>query len=756
MLGPHTVHVGGTRWRKRMTKQQAAARPTVLSDRDWAETIATAIGLEDDADITRVEEILREAGLSAGRPPGIQHRLRVKGLYFAGIKVIRNTEDETDVETVPFSFQHTFTHNFTAFATDGINDCGKSTILGVLLWGLRGVVPLPTLQGDVREDWLREVVLVLDLDLTPLIVQWRVDNGRPEGAIYLASSAVDLAPLKAAGLATATTEWEATEGADLPALWPGQDLVIGLGSTGLATAVATFETQREFESAVGGVMMSRLDLEPVRVWQRRAGAVDKHDASIGEHGWKTLSTAMAITDATSGSVVGEEVFAVQHLMGVFLGSTWAPPRVTARWQLSRADRDIAAIRRRASDDQNARSETLDKLKTELAAKQLELDGLGEAPEYTDVLAATETASRDAVAASQAQRCWLDAAAEYGQVERDLERVTRDLHALVEAAATRRFWHSLRPSCCPRCDREIDQERWRREQEGHCSLCDGEFIELSEPSPADRNAASEPEDGQDDLADGSEAEDELAEVQAQVAELTRLREEASQRDSDAKAELDTARATAETSALALEQYDRASAAQRRQIEDRMSVLRGRIEEREAIDAALDDPQLEERSFAREVIKAAGEYAEKERDKEHRQTLEHVSGVITDLGQKFGVRNLMSAKLGANGHLPVVKGISRDNFSDLPGGERLRLRIALIVGLLQAGAQTGTGRHPGLLIVDDLTSQEINHDHAASMVKELVKVKDLQVITASTYAPTLTEAAGNLGDVVTPQPGNDVMF
>lgn len=736
-----------------MTKQQAAARPTVLSDRDWAETVAAALGLEDEVDIVRVGEILKEAGLTAGRPPAMQHRLRVTGLYFAGIKVIRNSDDETDVETVPFSFQHTFTRTFTAFATDGINDCGKSTILGVLLWGLRGVVPLPTLQGDVREHWLRDVVITFTLDGAHLVFQWRVDNGRPEGAIYVTNDAVDLAPLRTAGLATATTEWEATDEANIPTVWPGQELVTSLG--GEATVLALFETQKEFESAVAGVMMSRLDLEPVRVWQKRVGAVDKHDASIGEHGWKTLSTALAITDPTSGSVLGEEVFAVQHLMGVFLGSTWAPPRVTARWQLARADRDIAGIRRRATDDQNARQETLEKLKTELATKKADLEALGDVPAYTDVLAATETASRDAVAAAQAQREWLNAAAEYGQVERDLARVTRDLHALVEAAATRRFWHSLRPSCCPRCDKEIDQEHWRREQEGHCSLCDGEFIELGEAAPAEDGASEEADDA-DDLLDGEEAEDELAEVQAQVAELTRLQAEASEQDSAAKAALDAAREAATASALALEQYDRASATQRRQIEDRISVLLGRIEEREAIDAALDDPLLEEQTFARDVFKAAGEYAEKERDKEQHHTLDLVSGVITDLGQKFGVRNLMNAKLGANGHLPVTKGVSTDKFSALPGGERLRLRIALIVGLLDAGAQTGTGRHPGLLIVDDLTSQEINHGDAAAMVKELIALTDLQVITASTYAPTLAEAAGDLGDVVTPPDGSDVMF
>ncbi|WP_020578890.1 hypothetical protein [Actinopolymorpha alba] len=766
-----------------MINTAVSTRAAVLSERAWAEIVATAMGLEEPADIDRVQNVLAEAGVTAGRPPTQEHHLKVKGIYFAGIKVLRGCPSEdgggepgaaddaadAQVTTVPFSFLHTFGPGFTAFATDGINDAGKSTILGVLLWAIRGSAPNPTLQGDIRDSWLREAVVTLDIDGTTILIHWLIDDGRPEGGIYTVAGDVDLAQLRAAGLWTATQEWEAanhppgnTDDAasinESAVIWPGQALVDDLHEAGGARILAKFENDGEFEEAVAGVMLPRMDLEPVKVWQKRPGAVDQHDATVVEHGWKTLALALAITDPTSGSVLGEQVYATQHLMSVFLGSTWSVPTVTARWQQRRAEQIVSGARRRVAEDQKARRENLDKLNDELAEAKVALDALGKVPAFLDVLAVTETASNDALAASAAQRAWLDAAVEYGEVERALDRAKQDLHALVEAAATKKFWHSLRPSCCPRCDKVIDNQQWAREQEGHCSLCDGEFIEVAIAPDVDEPPAVEDSevDATEDNEDNEDNEDEIVAVRVQVAELEKQLATASALDESTKATYDQLREAAAASAAVLAQYDKAAAAERRQMEDRISVLIGRIEEREAIDASASDPNVAEHEFACSVFKAAGEYAVKQRDLEQHRTLKIVSEVITDLGAKFGVRNLISAKLGANGHLPVMKGVKTDKFSDLAPGERLRLRIALIVGLLRAGDQTGTGRHPGLLVVDDLTTQEINHENAAAMTRELVAIPGLQIITASTYASTLAEAAGDAGDVVTPPEGSDVMF
>lgn len=776
-----------------------ATSVAILSDRAWAELVAEKMGLTEEANIVQVQRVLTEAGVSGGRPPSNQHRAQVEAIYFSGIKVVRDddpepviaeqdptaeaSDDDVDGDaaassgaaqaapahettTAPFSFQHTFDRSFTAFATDGENLTGKSAILGVILWGLRGTPPTPTLQGDIRDNWLREAVLVLKVDSARIVIAWRIDGGRPAGSIYtvVGEAPIDLAQLQSAGLARATTEWErapqvgaATEpteaGADEPepVVWPGAKLCNDLIDVGILSQLAVFETDDEFEEAVADTLMERLELEALPVWQRRPGSVDEHDAEVAYHGWKTVAQAMAIIDPTSRSVLGEHTFATNLLLSLFLGSRWAIPTMVARTQKARAEQAVAGRRRRQEADTQVRRQSADKLEAELTAAKGALAALGDVPAYLDVLAAADTAKADSLAETRAHAAYQQAAIAYGTAGRDLETAEHNLHALAEAAATRGFWHSLRPSCCPRCDNAIDEDMWAREQEGQCSLCSNDFIESPEIVEADPEFVEGDPEG-----DNEDNEDEIVALKLQVANQRRIAQQASDLEEARRLEYHALRDAAASSAAALDELDRSASADRYDIEMRIARLEARIEERNSIDtdATLTDDKSDE--FAAEVLKTALAYATEQRNLEQRQALAQVTEVITELGIEFGIRNLISASLGGNGHLPVVKGETKENFGDLAPGERLRLRIALIVGLLRAGRASGTTRHPGLLIIDDLTTHEMNHEDAASMAKRLADMPGLQVITASTYATTLKNAVGDRATIVSPPEGSDVMF
>lgn len=774
-----------------------ATSTAILSDQAWAELVAAKMGLSDEAETTRVRQVLTQAGVHGGRPPSNQHRAQVEAVYFSGIKVVRDdaepvaydmdppsgtaAEDmdgnasasasafqaapQHETTTAPFSFQHTFDTTFTAFATEGKNLTGKSAILGVILWGLRGTPPTPTLQADVRDNWLRDAVLVVKVDSTRIVIAWRIDHGRPEGAIYtvLGDAPIDLSPLRAAGLASATTEWERaqlaltidpSEGGETepePIVWPGAKLCQDLLDVGILSQLGVFVTADEFEEAVADTLMERLELEALPVWQRRPGSVDEHDADVAYHGWKTVAQAMAIVDPTSRSVLGEHPFATNLLLSLFLGSRWAIPTMVARTQKARTDQAVAAHRRRQEADAQVRKQSIDQLEVELAAARAALAALGDAPAYLEVLAATEAAKADSLAEARAHAAYQLAAITYGTAGRDLEAAEQDLHALAEAAATRRFWHSLRPSCCPRCDNVIAEEMWAREQAGQCSLCSNDFIETPETVEIDPEVVAG-----DPQGDNEDNEDEIVALRVQVANQKRIVEEASDLEETRRHEYHALRAAAARSAAALDQLDRAASADRYDVEMRIARLEARIGERNSIDADATLTHHDSDEFTSEVLKTALAYATAQRDLEQRQALAQVTEVITELGIEFGIRNLISARLGGNGHLPVVKGKTKENFGDLAPGERLRLRIALIVGLLRAGRASGTSRHPGLLIIDDLTTHEMNHGDAASMARRLADMPGLQVITASTYAITLKEAVGDRATIVGPPEGSDVMF
>ena len=114
---------------------------------------------------------------------------------------------------------------------------------------------------------------------------------------------------------------------------------------------------------------------------------------------------------------------------------------------------------------------------------------------------------------------------------------------------------------------------------------------------------------------------------------------------------------------------------------------------------------------------------------------MSAQITTLGKALGISNLEKATLQANAHLPVVKGGEKTAFGKLTDGEKLRLKIALVVSLLDVGTTSGLGRHPGLLIVDSLAAEELNRENGELLLRELNRVAEtygLQVITSTAHS------------------------
>lgn len=764
-----------------MAKTTAAT--SVMSDDDWAKRVADELNLIDPADVQRVLDLLGDAHIRAARPRG-PHRLQMRSMYVAGIKrwhpEDRGTTDETVPYTrTPFSFAHTFADGVTIFATDGENNSGKSTILGVLLWALRGVPPEVTLQSDIRETWMREAVVVFQIDGTKFVTCWRSHAGRPAGGIYVLESDEDLSveDLKAGGLATATKELQETEVKEATAaaagegdadsselvaaedheivtpaadvVWPGVAACEQLVTDGKATPYGKFETAAQFKVIVEELMLSRLEMDPLRNWRKNPNAADASDGKVTTQGWPTFSHALAIEDPTIAVVLGEEAAMTQHLMAVYLGSRWAQPAGNAKRVATQVEAELASVRRRREADRATNDQDLKGLEAELKNMKADLAALDQMPAFDVVQDAVAKANSTAIAASKAQTRLLEAAAAYGVAATDLATLQRDVQAMREARATSRFFHALKPSCCPRCDAQIDSRKWSRESDGHCSLCDEKLEDAPVASVA--SPVEEFEEAHDEEEDAPTA------MEAQIVALTEHVDKLSDAHDIAREEKARLQDEATAAADALAAMDQVGAAGRRDLETQISRHLGRIEERQGLNFAQANAVTDEREFQARVYRAAEKIAKVERDLEQRATVAIVSDVVTDLGVKFGIRNLERATFQANGHLPVLKGGQEkpSPFSKRNVGERLRLKIATVVGLLTAGQQTGTGRHPGLLIIDDLTTHEINPEDAASMAEQLAAIPNLQVITASTMGPRLQQAVGE-DHVVMPPPGEAVLF
>ena len=82
--------------------------------------------------------------------------------------------------------------------------------------------------------------------------------------------------------------------------------------------------------------------------------------------------------------------------------------------------------------------------------------------------------------------------------------------------------------------------------------------------------------------------------------------------------------------------------------------------------------------------------------------------------------------------VVTAGVEESFKNLSGGERVRLRVAVVVALLRVGHRSGVGSHPGLVLLDS-PGDELTVEAEATLLRELDSLKDelptLQVLVAS---------------------------
>lgn len=684
---------------------------------DWVGAVAQ----RTDADRDVVTEVFNRYGIVGPKPVPTRRQLRVDAIHFAGVKNLADDQDAAIRRFVPFSFHRGFTTPVTAFVSDGKNDAGKSSTLDILKWGLRGSSKVA---GDVQK-WLRQVCLLLTISGERILIAWRVDDGVPRGQIVVLSGGVDLDDFS---VATATVMAEhgnqaADAGGPVFGLeLPVDSLVKRLIGDG-AFVIGNFDGHDEMEAAVGEFMMQRLGLDTLTQWTRVAGATDADDGNLVGHGWHLWSQALAITKPSESSVIGETPFQAQNVLNTFLSTEWSATRLAARAQKKGIEGQLAGILRRRSRDSASREASAHTLRAEKAEAEAQLNSIPvsgmTAEDVEAALAAVNAATADF---TRTQRAVSDAALAYGSAERELHAAEQDLAAFKEAAVTKRFWHSLKPSCCPRCDAKVQPEQWAREQEGSCSLCNNPIDEAEQAPDSDR--------GDDEIVDDDIDPVTLAEQR--VTQQTAATERLSALHDEAMAQAKTAETEFERASEVISNVH-GDPIERRALELRIAVLEGRIQERS------QPPEVEPEEAAlttdAQILEAAEAFAGTSAKNDFAEALASVSAQITSLGKTLGISNLEKATLQANAHLPVVKGGEKTAFGKLTDGEKLRLKIALVVSLLDVGTTSGLGRHPGLLIVDSLASEELNRENGELLLRELDRVAEtynLQVITSTAHS------------------------
>lgn len=377
----------------------------------WLETVAAKAGMRP----AEAELALRKRGIVADRPLRPARTITVRRIAFQGEK--RGTAQG------PIDFDWS---NLTAgvwAVTSERNFRGKSTVIEILLWTLRGTPK--RLQDDVR-GWLSGVCVEFDVDDQRYVVDFAVEAGIPRGS---------LARRRASGETDELDRFLSNEG---------------------------------FEAAMARFMMGTLDLDPITAMHGKEG-----ERQVIEHGWAALSGGLYY-GGDHKQLLGDVQMAglPARMLQMYIGMPWATTKMqagTAKRELDQeAEKASKAAATAAKDAQTARTRIegeLQKAKTALA---------GFAPE-TGTAAELERLAGEVVRLSPIA---LDLVQRHARAENEAtelerlatadERAVRDMRENIVAT---QFFNGLQPVCCPRCETRVSSERLKRESKDlSCSLC----------------------------------------------------------------------------------------------------------------------------------------------------------------------------------------------------------------------------------------------------------------------------------------------
>jgi len=614
-----------------------------------------------------------------------------------------DVEEQTGPKArVPFRFEWSPQPGVNGIGS-GRNLRGKSTLLNVLMWSLTG--RCPQFQNDVR-SWIEHVEVDWTVGPERLRVEFDARDGVATGRV---------AKVTAIDVDTNGTVIGQFDGAD-------------------------------FEGVMGSLMMTRLRLENIPVWTDTAARV---------HAWPAYSSSFVVRANQLDPIVGNEQTIGVRMMQMFIGTDWAP--VQAATMTARRGMDKA--RSAANDKAQAAGEAVEASRS-AAEKQVDdlRTKIGKLPAGTpdvQVMLSAATRASDLAREVHGLEAKLIAQAALAETARQQLKVARArVHTSYEDALATRFFHHMRPSVCPRCAAQVTPERRAAEPDKHeCSVCTSE-LNLDALQADVIVAASVPDElvaglvagtSGGDGADGDAEDEPLDEVEAAQTAVTAA--EAAVAELTAKIgaltkERDMAAARVEVGSELL-----SAVSERRALELNLARAEGALgaltrSSNPAMVDPVDPVQLAVVDAAEQVLK---KWVKSDQD----PMLARISAAIERLTQSFGADNLSDFTLSGNANMALRENGVKQKYSGLTAGEKLRVKIATAIALIRHGYVEGIGRHPGFLVLDSPSAEEMPEEDLATMVKALRDVAgeaEMQIFVATRNAAPLVDLLPEANRVV----------
>lgn len=620
------------------------------------------------AKVTRaaVDLVLADVGADAEISVRRADNLAIRRLSFSGEKKASGIQDGR------YSFLwDALTPGLWGVLSEGANQIGKSTVIEVMLWALRGRTR--SLKPEVRA-WIEEVELEFTIGPEAYCVSFSDFDAVPRGKLVMSV--------------------------------PGP-----------VRTLDTFEGDEAFESLMGDLMMRRFALQPIPNVSHTGD-----EATQYVHAWTAYVASMFI-EGSHPAILGDVTVGALwwRMLHLFVGMPYAAAHMALRnaITLSQAQRESSVSARAVQQNYAA---DIRKLEAELKRVETALKGISaevvSSRELDDMMMESASLTRE-VAELQAKLVPAQLGSNSLKTQKDEARAA--VRRLSDGAASRRVFAGLSPVCCPRCASSFEAERTEVEDsEGRCAVCD-------------RNTL-----GDDEIA----MQDAMAAANERVRELTDAEADANNVLRTLNAALADAnqRLAASTTKIRSMEGRTKELRQRRELEDSAVKLGGALEQLRKLSAqtkSTDKPD-EERAA---ILKAAEFIAEARMKAASAELFSELETEVVSIAKRFGFRGLQGIAIRGNGITLTVSDI-QSGYGKQTAGQRLRLRIALIIAMMRMADRSGFGHHPGLLFIDSPGSEELSDADLVAMMHEIGDVAketpNLQIFVASARGDLLGPA------------------
>jgi hypothetical protein len=483
--------------------------------------------------------------------------------------------------------------------------------------------------------------------------------------------------------------------------------------------LAQFQAEDEFEAVMADFFMKALSMDAISSWQFNPSK-DEDAGRAVSHGWAAFSGAMFI--GTNYETLLGDMPVVSglnpRLIQMYIGVPWVSTLASSTSASKAGQNALDAQARKQTQAQESRKQRESEILDELTAKR---DELGALPSDDDLRRSLKQLNSEfAIATKEQQRLEKRLSNEVSAEEEarllSLED-RKELQSHLDSMAAGAIFRQLDPTHCPRCDNEIDEAKKKLEQKTHaCSVC-GEVTESDEDA----------EEMKIDLEQRAKASKAAYDKSAKAVNALRQDVASSKKISNSLEN----RIEGTTSNLG--SYGRQLA-----LSHEIAVLEGSLAEATRADSSSE---VEHEPDAMKALNAIVAETETRVKAVRNDLFKDVSDRIVHYAQRFGMHTLTEASLKANASLSLVKGGTSTSYSKVTEGEKLRLKVATILAMLEIGEQKGVGRHPGLLMIDSPGAQEVSQADLEALVSGLQSVaKDIphcQIFVAGRSSEAITD-------------------